>query len=75
MVAISTCSFHLLRSGCKLVLSRDVYGTTIPLAKSFEKFGVKVELRGPETEDVVDAIEGEDTVVFVESILTPCSGP
>ena len=71
MAAISTCFFHLLRSGYKLVLSRDVYGVTIPLAKSFEKFGVKVELRGPETEDVVDAIEGEGTVVFVESISNP----
>jgi len=71
MAAISTCFFHLLRGGFKLVLSRDVYGATITLAKSFEKFGVKVELRGPETEDIIDAIEGEDTVVFVESISNP----
>jgi cystathionine gamma-synthase len=71
MAAISTCFFHLLRSGCKLVLSRDVYGSTIPLAKSFEKFGVKVELRGPETEDIADAVEGEGTVVFVESVSNP----
>ncbi|MEM4808267.1 MAG: cystathionine gamma-synthase family protein [Candidatus Nezhaarchaeales archaeon] len=71
MAAISSCLFHLLRSGCKLVLSREVYGTTIPLAKSFEKFGVKVELRGPETEDIIDAIEDENTIVFVESISNP----
>jgi len=71
MAAISTCFFHLLKSGCKLVLSRDVYGATIPLEKSFEKFGVKVELRGPDTEDIVEAIENEDTVVFVESISSP----
>ncbi len=71
MAAISTCFFHLLRSGCKLVLSRDVYGVTIPLAKSFEKFGIKVELRGPETEDIVDAIDSGDAVVFVESISNP----
>ncbi len=71
MAAISTCFFHLLRSGCKLVLSRDVYGATIPLAKNFEKFGVKVELRGPETEDIANAVSGEGTVVFVESISNP----
>ncbi|MEM0319808.1 MAG: PLP-dependent transferase, partial [Candidatus Nezhaarchaeales archaeon] len=44
---------------------------TIPLAKSFEKFGVKVELRGPETEDIIDAIEDENTIVFVESVSNP----
>ncbi|MEM0232826.1 MAG: cystathionine gamma-synthase family protein [Candidatus Nezhaarchaeales archaeon] len=71
MAAISSCLFYLLRSGWRLVLSREVYGTTIPLAKSFEKFGVEVELSGPETEDIVDAIRDENTVVFVESVSNP----
>ena len=71
MSAISSCFFYFLRSGSKLVLSRDVYGVTIPLAKSFEKYGVKVDLRGPNIEDIVSAIDGENVVVFVESISNP----
>ncbi|MHC1629107.1 MAG: cystathionine gamma-synthase family protein [Candidatus Nezhaarchaeales archaeon] len=71
MAAISSCFFHFLKSGSKLVLSRDVYGVTIPLAKSFEKYGVEVDLRGPEIEDIIDAIKGDNVVVFVESISNP----
>ncbi|MEM4577097.1 MAG: cystathionine gamma-synthase family protein [Candidatus Nezhaarchaeales archaeon] len=71
MAAISSCFFHVLRSGCKLVLSRDVYGATIPLAQTFEKFGVKVELRGPDTQDIAEAITDENTVTFVESMSNP----
>ncbi|RLF07058.1 MAG: cystathionine gamma-synthase family protein [Thermoprotei archaeon] len=71
MAAIATCFFHLLKSGSKLVLSRDVYGVTIPLARSFEKYGVKVDLRGPDAQDLVNAIRDSNTIVFVESISNP----
>lgn len=71
MAAISTCFFNFLSRGSKLVLSREVYGSTIPLAKSFEKFGVKVELRGPDTEDIVEAVKSGCNVVFVESMSNP----
>ncbi|MCS7140296.1 MAG: cystathionine gamma-synthase family protein [Candidatus Nezhaarchaeota archaeon] len=73
MAAIAACFFHLLRSGSKLVVSRDVYGVTIMLARSFEKYNVKVELRGPDVHDLVDAVKNSDNniIVLVESISNP----
>lgn len=71
MAAISTLYLSLLESGSKIILPLECYSTTIQLAEELLKFGVKTVKVWPSTEAIVEAIDNNTKLVFVETITNP----
>ncbi len=73
MAAISATYLALLKRDARIILSKEAYGTTIQLAEELSKFGVKVTLAGPDTEDFIDKIHSynDTTLVLVETMTNP----
>uniref|UniRef100_A0A7J3UZR9 Cystathionine gamma-synthase family protein n=1 Tax=Candidatus Methanosuratincola petrocarbonis (ex Vanwonterghem et al. 2016) TaxID=1867261 RepID=A0A7J3UZR9_9CREN len=69
MAAISTLLLSLTRQGDTIVTSKEVYGASLILMRSLEKFGIRVKCV------LNDKLEGEigseTKLVFVESITNP----
>ena len=72
MAAIAAIYMALLRSGSRMVVSKEAYGTTIQLAEDLAKFGVETVLAGPDTEKIVEAIEPGTSLVLIETMTNPC---
>jgi len=72
MAAISTLFLGTLGKGDEIVTSKEIYGATLVLLRSFEKFGLKVKcvLNG----EIIRAISKDTKIVFVESITNPTLG-
>jgi len=71
MAAISSASFGLLKPGSKLVTTKDIYGTSYEFFTSFlSSYGIKVDEKGI-GEGVLERIDKETDVVFVETISNP----
>ena len=71
MSAIVTAYMAALKSGDKVVITLEAYGTTQQLSFCMEKFGVKTILGGPETEDIIHSITSDTNMVIVETITNP----
>ncbi len=72
MAAIAAVYLGVLRSGSKVVIPMEAYGTTIQLLTQLScKFGFRVVKVWPSTEDVINAIDSETTMVLVETITNP----
>lgn len=71
MAAISTLYFSLLESGSKVVVPLESYSTTTQLAEELSKFGVKTKKVWPSTDAIVEAIDNETKIVFLETITNP----
>jgi len=72
MAAISTILMTILKSGLRLILPAEVYGTTLGLAINMRKFGVETVVTMPETGDLAEAIKANPgSVVIVETITNP----
>ncbi|MGC8571362.1 cystathionine gamma-synthase family protein [Caldivirga sp.] len=72
MAAISTALISILRSGSRLILPAEVYGTTLGLALNMEKYGVKTTVTMPETEDLAEAIKANSgSVAVIETLTNP----
>jgi len=69
MAAISTFVFASLSKGDEIVASRDVYGATLVLLRSLEKFGVKV--RTVLNDQLINCVTKDTKAVFMESITNP----
>jgi cystathionine gamma-synthase len=69
MAAISTLFLGTLEKGDEIVTSKEIYGASLVLLRSLEKFGLKVKsvLNG----EILKAISKETKIVFVESITNP----
>lgn len=72
MAAISTLFLGTLGKGDEIVTSKEIYGATLVLLRSLEKFGLKVKcvLNG----EIIRAISKDTKIVFVESITNPTLG-
>jgi len=72
MAAISTLFLGTLGKGDEIVTSKEIYGASLVLLRSLEKFGVEVKavLNG----DVIRAISKDTRIVFIESITNPTLG-
>ncbi|MBC7120030.1 MAG: aminotransferase class I/II-fold pyridoxal phosphate-dependent enzyme [Candidatus Methanosuratus sp.] len=69
MAAISTLLLSRTRQGDTIVTSKEVYGATLILMRSLEKFGLKVKcVLNDELEGEIDS---STRIVFVESITNP----
>ncbi|MDH7556860.1 MAG: aminotransferase class V-fold PLP-dependent enzyme, partial [Candidatus Methanosuratincola sp.] len=69
MAAISTLLLSLTRQGDTIVTSKEVYGASLILMRSLEKFGIRVKCV---LNDKLEGEIGNDTkLVFVESITNP----
>ncbi len=71
MAAVSTLFISTLKRGSRLVLPAESYWTTVRLALEMKRFGVHVSLVWPETSEIIEAINEETNLVFVETITNP----
>lgn len=71
MAAIGTLYLALLSSGDEVVLPMEGYGTSIQLAESLSKFGVKVKLAYPSADSIIDIIDERTKLVFLETMTNP----
>lgn len=69
MAAISTLVMGTLSKGDTILTSKEIYGATLILFRSLEKFGIKVE--AVLNESVKDHIGRNTKMVFVETITNP----
>jgi cystathionine gamma-synthase len=72
MAAISTLFLGTLGKGDEIVTSKEIYGASLVLLRSLEKFGIRVKpvLNG----SLIKAISKDTKMVFVESITNPTLG-
>lgn len=54
-----------------MLLPMEVYSTTLQLARSLSKFGVRVETAWPSTEKLAEAVRPSTKLVLVETITNP----
>jgi len=69
MAAISTLLLGLLAKGDELLISKEIYGATLILARSLEKFGIRT--RCVLNDDLPRAVTAETRAVLCESITNP----
>jgi cystathionine gamma-synthase len=69
MAAISTLFLGTLGKGDEIVTSKEIYGASLVLLRTLEKFGINVKpvLNG----NIIRAISKDTKMVFVESITNP----
>jgi cystathionine gamma-synthase len=71
MAAIATVLSTVTRSGSRVIIPLDVYGSTLTLLDYMGKYGINTVVTDPGTEPLLDAL-GEDTdAVIVESLSNP----
>jgi cystathionine gamma-synthase len=72
MAAISTIFLSTVSKGDEIVTSKEIYGATLVLLRSLEKFGIKVKcvLNG----DLLKSITRDTKIVFIETITNPTLG-
>jgi O-acetylhomoserine (thiol)-lyase len=72
MGAISALFFALLKGGDHVVASRHLFGNTFSLLRSFQGFGVEVDLvDSTSTENIAAALRPTTRLVFVETLANP----
>lgn len=69
MSAISTAFIANLGKGDTIVTSKEIYGASLILLRSLEKFGIKVKC--VMNDGLAEAIDADTKMVFVESITNP----
>jgi len=70
MAAISTVLNTTTRSGSKVLIPLDVYGSTLTLLDYLGKYGIKTIITDPGTEALMNSLSDVD-VVIVESLSNP----
>lgn len=71
MAAASTLFLWRLKASGEVVVPLDLYGVTIYFLKQLEKFGIRVKISDPGTENLVEAISRDTALVFLESLSNP----
>lgn len=69
MAAISTLILGALSKGDTILTSKEVYGTTLQLFRSLEKFGIRVI--AVKNEEVLNHVREGVKMVFIETITNP----
>ncbi len=72
MAAVSTTLMSILKSGSRLILPAEIYGTTLSLALNLDKFGVRTIVTMPETGDLAEAIKSNpNSIIVIETLTNP----
>lgn len=72
MASISTTLLWGLKPGTKIVVPMEIYSSTFTLLNNLApKLSVKVEKVWPSAEAIVEAIDNNTSIVFVESMTNP----
>ncbi|ABW02190.1 cystathionine gamma-synthase family protein [Caldivirga maquilingensis] len=72
MAAVSTALISILKSGSRLILPAEIYGTTLGLAINMDKFNVRTIITMPETEDLAEAIKSNpNSIILIETLTNP----
>ncbi len=71
MAAIAAIYLSHLEKGDTVLLPMEAYGTTLQLARSLSKFGVRVETAWPSAEKLAEAVKPSTKLVLVETITNP----
>ena len=72
MGAISTCFLWLLKPGTKIVVPMEMYSTTLALLNNLAlKMNVKVVKVWPSAEAIVEAVDRDTSVIFLEAMTNP----
>lgn len=72
MAAVSTTLMSILKSGSRLILPAEIYGTTLGLALNLDKFGVRTIVTMPETEDLAEAMKSNpNSIIVIETLTNP----
>lgn len=71
MAAISTLFLWKLLAGAEIVVPLDLYGVTIHFLRQLRKFGVRLKVVDPGTDNLISAISKKTRMVFLESVSNP----
>ncbi len=71
MSSISSTLLALVNSGETVLIPYESYGTTLQFLDNLGKFGVKVKKVYPSTEEIVENLDKNVHLVFVETITNP----
>ena len=71
MGSISSTLFALINSGETVLIPYESYGTTIQLLDNMGKYGVKVRKVYPSTEKIIENLNRDVNLVFVETMTNP----
>lgn len=71
MAAIAAAYLSKLKAGSKILVPLECYGTTQELAQNLSKFGVECILARSDTNEFFEKLEGDISLVFVETITNP----
>ena len=71
MSAITTLFMGLLNQGSKILITEEVYGTTLQLIMDLRKFGIEVHTVYPDTSCIIEKIDRIYDLVFIETMTNP----
>lgn len=71
MAAISTILIGLLKNKDEILIPMDLYGLTYILIKKLSKFGIKVKISKPGTENILKSLSSKTKVVILETMSNP----
>jgi len=71
MAAISTSLISKIKSGSRILIPKECYGSTQQLALELEKLGVEVWLARSDTEEFAEKLEDGVSIALVETITNP----
>ena len=71
MGSISSTLYALVSSGETVLIPYESYGTTIQLLDDMGKYGVKVKKVFPSTEDIIENLSRDVSLVFIETMTNP----
>jgi len=71
MSAITTLFMGLLNQGSKILITEEVYGTTLQLIMDLRKFGIEVHTVYPDTSCIIEKIDKTYDLVFIETMTNP----
>ncbi|MCD6096221.1 MAG: cystathionine gamma-synthase family protein [Thermoprotei archaeon] len=71
MSAITTLFMGLLNQGSKILITEEVYGTTLQLIMDLRKFGIEVHTVYPDTSCIIEKIDKNYDLIFIETMTNP----
>jgi len=71
MAAISAAYLSRVKSGDKILIPKECYGTTQQLAQDLSKFGVECVIARSDTEEFLERLDGDISLALVETITNP----
>ena len=71
MAAISAAYLSRVKSGDKILIPKECYGTTQQLAQDLSKFGVECVIARSDADEFLERLDGDISLALVETITNP----